>query len=48
MIPAIAERTALGRIGEPDDVGMMIAALASEEGRWVTAQEIEVSGGYNF
>ncbi|SDJ78704.1 NAD(P)-dependent dehydrogenase, short-chain alcohol dehydrogenase family [Nocardioides sp. YR527] len=48
MIPAIAEHTALGRIGEPEDVGMMIAALASEEGRWVTAQEIEVSGGYNF
>lgn len=48
MIPAIAEQTALGRIGEPEDVGLMIAALASEEGRWVTAQEIEVSGGYNF
>ncbi|MEV4799113.1 SDR family oxidoreductase [Nonomuraea sp. NPDC049421] len=44
----LAARTALGRIGEPDDVGAMIAALASDEGRWVTAQVLEVSGGFNL
>ncbi|MFY1654712.1 SDR family NAD(P)-dependent oxidoreductase [Solwaraspora sp. WMMB762] len=48
VIPALAARTALGRIGEPDDIGMVIAALLSEECRWITAQDIEVSGGYNL
>jgi NAD(P)-dependent dehydrogenase (short-subunit alcohol dehydrogenase family) len=47
-IPALAAKTAFGRIGEPDDVGMVIATLLSEEGRWITAQNIEVSGGYDL
>ena len=47
-IPPIAARTAFGRIGEQDDLGLFIAALVSEESRWVTAQNIEVSGGYNL
>lgn len=42
---AIAAQTALGRVGVPDDVGPMIAALLSENSRWVNAQRIEVSGG---
>ena len=41
----IASHTALGRHGVPDDVGPMIAALLSDEFRWVDAQRIEVSGG---
>ena len=41
----IANRTALGRAGVPDDIGPMIAALLSEDNRWVNAQRIEVSGG---
>jgi NAD(P)-dependent dehydrogenase (short-subunit alcohol dehydrogenase family) len=48
VIPALAAKTALGRVGEPDDIGMLIATLLSEEGAWVTAQNIEVSGGYNL
>jgi NAD(P)-dependent dehydrogenase (short-subunit alcohol dehydrogenase family) len=48
VIPAMAARTALGRLGEPDDIGIAIAALLSEEGRWITAQTIEVDGGYNL
>ncbi|HEY6741714.1 MAG TPA: SDR family oxidoreductase [Lapillicoccus sp.] len=48
VIPGIVAKTALGRLGEADDVGMVIAALLSEETRWVTAQNIEVSGGYNL
>ncbi|MER5774156.1 SDR family oxidoreductase [Streptomyces sp. NPDC002039] len=48
VIPALAAKTALGRVGEPDDIGLAIAALLSEEGRWITAQVIEVSGGYNL
>ncbi len=41
----VASNTALGRAGVPDDVGPMIAALLSEDNRWVTGQRIEVSGG---
>ncbi|MFC5358222.1 SDR family NAD(P)-dependent oxidoreductase [Azospirillum himalayense] len=41
----IAEATALGRPGLPDDIGPMIASLLSEDNRWVNAQRIEVSGG---
>ncbi|MEU2309312.1 SDR family NAD(P)-dependent oxidoreductase [Streptomyces misionensis] len=37
--------TALGRVGEPEEIGDAIATLASEGLRWVTAQRIEVSGG---
>jgi NAD(P)-dependent dehydrogenase (short-subunit alcohol dehydrogenase family) len=48
VVPALAAKTALGRVGEPDDIGAMIATLVSDESRWVTAQNIEVSGGYNL
>jgi NAD(P)-dependent dehydrogenase (short-subunit alcohol dehydrogenase family) len=41
----VAEATALGRAGIPDDIGPMIASLLAEENRWVNAQRIEVSGG---
>jgi NAD(P)-dependent dehydrogenase (short-subunit alcohol dehydrogenase family) len=40
----VAEMTALGRAGVPDDIGPMIAALLSDENRWVNGQRIEVSG----
>jgi NAD(P)-dependent dehydrogenase (short-subunit alcohol dehydrogenase family) len=40
-----ADMTALGRVGVPDDIGPMIAALLGTDNRWVTAQRIEVSGG---
>ncbi|RLP95681.1 SDR family oxidoreductase [Micromonospora sp. BL4] len=48
VIPLLAAKTALGRVGEPDDIGMVIATLLGEEGRWITAQNIEVAGGYNL
>jgi NAD(P)-dependent dehydrogenase (short-subunit alcohol dehydrogenase family) len=41
----VAEMTALGRVGQPDDIGPMIAALLSDDNRWVNGQRIEVSGG---
>jgi NAD(P)-dependent dehydrogenase (short-subunit alcohol dehydrogenase family) len=44
----IAETTALGRPGLPDDIGPMIASLLSEDNRWVNAQRIEVSGGQSI
>ncbi|MFF3439696.1 SDR family NAD(P)-dependent oxidoreductase [Streptosporangium sp. NPDC002721] len=38
-------RVALGRLGESEDVASIIAFLASNEGRWVTGQVIDASGG---
>lgn len=42
----LASQTALGRVGEPDDVGAAVASLISEDNRWVNAQCIELAGGY--
>jgi NAD(P)-dependent dehydrogenase (short-subunit alcohol dehydrogenase family) len=44
----IASVTALGRVGLPDDIGGVVAFLCTEEGRWINAQRIEVSGGQNI
>lgn len=41
----IASQTALGRVGLPEDIGGIIAALLSEDSHWVNAQRIEASGG---
>ena len=41
----LAQMTALGRVGVPDDIGPMVASLLDSSNRWVTAQRIEVSGG---
>ena len=42
---AVAAAAALGRVGLPEDVGPVIAALLSDEFGWVNAQRIEASGG---
>ena len=41
----IASQTALGRVGQPEDIGGVVASLLSEENHWVNAQRIEASGG---
>ncbi|WP_436528851.1 SDR family NAD(P)-dependent oxidoreductase [Actinoplanes sp. HUAS TT8] len=48
VIPGLAARTALGRLGEPDDIGTAVAALCGTDLAWITAQDIEVSGGFNL
>lgn len=42
----LASQTALGRVGEPEDVGRVIATLLSDEVSWINGQSIEVAGGY--
>lgn len=42
----LAAQTALGRVGEPEDVARVVATLLSCETAWVNAQSIEVGGGY--
>jgi NAD(P)-dependent dehydrogenase (short-subunit alcohol dehydrogenase family) len=45
---AVADHTALGRVGLPADVGPVIAGLLSDEFGWVNAQRIEVAGGIHI
>lgn len=33
------------RVGQPDDVADVVAFLASDDARWITGQNIDVSGG---
>ncbi|MDE1153937.1 MAG: SDR family oxidoreductase [Micavibrio sp.] len=44
----LADMTALGRCGEADDIGLLVAGLLSEDSRWVNAQRIEASGGMHI
>lgn len=46
LIKPLAEQTAFGRIGLPEDIGKVIVNLLSDDFGWVTAQDIEVSGGH--
>ncbi|WP_244226723.1 SDR family NAD(P)-dependent oxidoreductase [Paenibacillus protaetiae] len=41
----IGSQTALGRVGEADDIGGVVASLCTDELGWVNAQRIEASGG---
>lgn len=45
---SIADATALGRVGLPEDIGGVVAFLLTEEGRWINGQRIEVSGGIHL
>jgi len=48
VIASLVERTALGHLGDGDDVGKVIAALLSDECGWITGENIEASGGFNL
>lgn len=41
----VASATALGRAGQPDDIGPAVVALMSSATRWINAQRVEASGG---
>jgi NAD(P)-dependent dehydrogenase (short-subunit alcohol dehydrogenase family) len=41
----IAGQTALGRVGEANDIGSVMSVLLSEDMGWVNGQRLEVSGG---
>jgi len=42
----IQDRTALGRLGEPDDIAWTVVFLASEAASYVTGQTLLVDGGW--
>lgn len=41
----VASQTALGRAGQPEDIGRAIASLLSADSGWINAQRVEASGG---
>jgi len=44
----ISSLTALGRVGQPEDIGGIVAFLCSNDAAWITGQRIEASGGINL
>lgn len=44
----IASLTALGRVGQPEDIGPVVASLLADDTGWVNGQRIEASGGMNL
>ncbi len=44
----IEQNTLLGRFGHPTDIADIVHALIAPPGRWLTGQNIEASGGFNF
>lgn len=44
----IAGQTALGRVGVAEDIGLAVAALFSDDTRWINGQRIEASGGIHL
>lgn len=41
----VSSITALGRVGEPEDIGGTVAFLCSDKAGWINGQRIELSGG---
>ena len=45
---AMAGMIALGRVGQAEDIGGVIAFLCSADAGWITGQRIEASGGVSL
>jgi NAD(P)-dependent dehydrogenase (short-subunit alcohol dehydrogenase family) len=41
----VASQTALGRVGQPDDIGAVVAGMLLPGTGWINGQRIEASGG---
>jgi 3-oxoacyl-[acyl-carrier protein] reductase len=42
----VVVQTPLGRAGQPEDIALPVAFLASDDARWITGETIFVSGGF--
>lgn len=42
------DKTALGRLGQPEDIADVVAFVASSDARWITGQVINVDGGISL
>lgn len=47
MKSVLSSLSPLGRVGNADDIGPVVAFLCSDEAAWINGQRIEVSGGIN-
>ncbi|RAJ37447.1 SDR family oxidoreductase [Pedobacter cryoconitis] len=45
VIDRLASLSAFNRIGEPDDIAKLVVFLASDEAKWINAQNIGANGG---
>jgi 3-oxoacyl-[acyl-carrier protein] reductase len=45
LINRLASLSAFNRIGEPEDIAQIVLFLASDEAKWINAQNIGVNGG---
>jgi 3-oxoacyl-[acyl-carrier protein] reductase len=45
VINRLASLSAFNRIGEPEDIASIVLFLASDDAKWITAQNIGVNGG---
>jgi enoyl-[acyl-carrier protein] reductase III len=43
---AVARRTPVGRIGQPDDIASLVEFLVADSSSWVTGQIMTMDGGY--
>ena len=48
LLTPLAAHAALGRLGEPEDIGDVVAWLCTDEARFVTAQSLLVDGGFTI
>lgn len=46
MQKQMAMQTPLGRLGDPADIGRVVAMLASDDAAWMTGQVVQASGGF--
>ena len=44
----ITSQTPMGRLGEPHDIGALVALLCSDDARWLTGQRLEATGGFGL
>ena len=44
----LTAQTPLGRVGQADDIGSVVAFLCTDDARWINGQRIEVTGGINI
>jgi len=44
----LSSQTPLGRVGNADDIGSVVAFLCTDNAKWINGQRIEVSGGISL
>jgi NAD(P)-dependent dehydrogenase (short-subunit alcohol dehydrogenase family) len=44
----LTSQTPLGRVGNADDIGSVVAFLCTDDAKWINGQRIEASGGINL